>query len=228
MSNNNKLKGSLFHDVVNYIYYFVVVNTCFILSNLLFIIAISIVKLEFQNTIIFMLALIPTGPSITALFSVVGKFIREKNIRPCKDYFDAYKLNFKESMKVWSIQLVIILIMVIDIRYMLVSENVVLLALFKPLLFIGAIILSISIYLYAILSRFKFRTNDLIKLSVIYTFKKLPLSMINIFVIFGLLYFAFLVSQIFIPCIALIIVYLLMLGQSSTLKEIEEEILIQS
>ncbi|MGL4911638.1 MAG: YesL family protein [Romboutsia sp.] len=225
MYNYKNSRGNLLYDTLNYVYYLLGVNICFILSNILFIIALSIIKLEFQNTLIFIISLIPTGPSITALFSVIGKFIREGDISPFKDYFKSYKLNFKQSMKIWVIQLLIIVVMVIDIRYMIISKNFVLLALFKPLLFIGGIIFSISIYLYAILSRFELKTKDLIKLSVIYTFKKLPLSIINILLVLGLVYFGGVKLPIFIPLIAGIIAYLLMLGQTSTLKEIEKYII---
>lgn len=221
MYNYKNSRGNLLYDTLNHVYYLLGINICFILSNLLFIIALLIVKLEFHNTFIFIISLIPTGPSITALFSVTGKFIREGDISPFKDYFKSYKLNFKESMKIWIIQLLLIVIIVIDIRYMIVSKNIILLSLFKPLLFIGGIIFSISIYLYAILSRFELKTRDLIKISIIYTFKKLPLSIINIFLVLGLVYFASVKSQIFIPILSGIIAYLLMLGQTSTLKEIE-------
>ena len=228
MSSQKNPSDSLLYRTLNYIYYLVGVNICFTLSNILFIISFIVLKLEFQNTLIFIISLIPTGPSIAALFSVVGKFIREKDLYPFKDYFDAYRLNFKQSMKIWIVQLIILIIIVIDIRGIITTENIILLTLFKPLLFIGAIIFSISIYLYAILSRFELRTKDLIKLSIIYTFKKLPLSMINIFAILILVYFGVFKLPIFIPIIPVIIAYVLMLGQSPILKEIEREVLISA
>lgn len=225
MSNNNGSKNNLLYDTLNYIYYLIGLNICFLLSNILFIIAIFIVKLEFQNTIFFIGALIPTGPSITALFSVIGKFIREKDISPFKDYIEAYKVNFRDSMKIWSIQLILITIVVIDVRLMIVSKNVILVTLFKPLIFISGLAVSISIYLYAILSRFKLKMKDLIKVSVIYTFKKLPLSIISLFVLLGAIWFALIRAQMLIPALPVIIVYILMLCQISTLKEVEELII---
>ncbi|MGL5348131.1 MAG: DUF624 domain-containing protein [Peptostreptococcaceae bacterium] len=225
MSNDKSRKNNVLYDTLNYLYYLIGVNICFLFSNILFIIAIFTLKIEFQNTIFFILALIPAGPSITALFSVVGKLIREKDIRPFKDYIEAYKLNFIDSMKVWSIQLLILIIVILDIRYMLISENVILVTLFKPLLFISGIIISISIYLYAILSRFKLRMKDLIKVSVMYTFKKLPLSLISLFVLLGITFLSLVRVQILMPALPVIIVYILMLGQMSTLREIEDLII---
>ncbi|MEG1310431.1 MAG: YesL family protein [Romboutsia sp.] len=227
MTDYKSSGGSSIYNGLNYIYYILGVNICFILSNILFIISILVLKLEFQNIIFFMIALIPTGPSFTALFSVIGKFIREKDIYPFKDYFIAYKLNFKETMKIWSIQVAILLIVIIDIRYMLIAKDMSLI-LFKPLLLIAGLLVSISIYSYSILSRFSLKTKDLIKLSVFYTFKKLPLSVFNIFVLCGFIYFAFFKSPMLIPLIGGIIGYIIMIGQSSTLKEIEENIIINS
>lgn len=225
MSNNKGRQNNLLYDTLNYVYYLIGLNICFLFSNILFIIAIFIVKLEFQNTIFFIIALIPAGPSITALFSVVGKFIREKDISPFKDYIKAYKVNFTESMKVWGIQLILLTIVIIDIRFMIISKNIILVTLFKPLIFITGLAISISIYLYAILSRFKLKMKDLIRISVMYTFKKLPLSIISLFILLGPILYSFIRAQILIPALPTIIVYILMLCQISTLKEIEELII---
>lgn len=222
MSNDKTNRNNLLYDTLNYIYYVIGLNVCFLLSNILFIVAMFTVKLEFQNTIFFIIALIPTGPSITALFSVVGKFIREKQINPFKDYIKAYKLNFSDSMRIWLVQIVLLLIVILDVRYMIISKNEILVALFKPLMFICLIVITISIYIYIILSRFKLSMKDLIVVSVIYTFKKLPLSMISLFVLLGITFYSYVRSQILIPAIPVIIAYILLWGQKSTLKEIEE------
>lgn len=225
MSHDKVSRGSALYNGFNYIYYFIGVNICFILSNLLFITSMFVLKLEFQNIIFFIISLIPTGPSITALFSVVGKFIREGDIYPFSDYWSAYKLNFKSTMKIWIFQLLILMIIAIDIRYLMGTKEISVI-LYKPLLLISGVIISISTYLYAILSRFELKTKDLLILSLLYTFKNLPISVFNMFILCGVIYFAYFKSPILIPFIPVIIVYFIMKCLSSTLKEIEKNIII--
>ena len=227
MYNYKNFGESPIHNALSYFYYFISVNILFTLSNLLFIISLIVLKLELQNLIFFIIALIPTGPSLTALFSVMGKLVREKDIYPFKDYWNAYKLNFKATMKVWSIQLFLLLVIIVDIRYMSTANNISFIFI-KPLILIAATLVSISIYLYAILSRFDLKTKDLIKLSFFYTFKRLPSSVVNMIILGISIYFAFFKLPILIPFIAGIIVYIMMFRLSSVLKEIEENIIVTS
>ena len=58
-------------------------------------------------TSIIIICCIPIGPAATALLSVMGKLIREKDINITKDFFKAYKANFFQSLFFWTLEVVL-------------------------------------------------------------------------------------------------------------------------
>src|ERR1035437_608174 len=92
------------YTITNYIFWFFLGNLYFLLLNipLLFILIVLLSNgtnsLPEGFTTIIVLCCIPIGPAATALLSVMGKLIREKDINITKDFFKAYKTNFFQSL----------------------------------------------------------------------------------------------------------------------------------
>lgn len=171
---------------------------------------------------LFILSLIPVGPAITALLSVMGKLVREKDISVTKDYFSAYKKNFKQSIILWVIMLAIISILVVDF-YFFSRQTYGVYIKFIFLLLILVVIL-MSLYIFPIVSRFYMKSKDIVRLSYYYSIAKFNITLLNlgciIFCFFILKYFSFLI--LFVVSGAC---YLVMLNENKLLKDMEEKML---
>src|SRR4051794_22180445 len=101
MNQKNILGEGLFFKITNLIYALLMTNFYFVLTNIIGLFFFLTLEPTFSNVTIYFLALIPTGPAISALIYSIGKLIREKELSPSKDYFHGYKINFKDTMKFW-------------------------------------------------------------------------------------------------------------------------------
>lgn len=144
-----------------------------------------------SNLLVYAIALIPTGASMTALFSTMGKLHRDKNIQPTRDYWKAYKTNFFMSTKYWVIILVLLIVLIVDILFVL-SRRWLLLTIIS-FVFLGLVIL-FSIYGFSLLARFEVSIKNLLVFSVLLTYqnKLNSLSNLSLFVAFGLILYGFL------------------------------------
>lgn len=177
------------YQVTKYVYYFFIVNFYFILTSLPFLIIFFIADFTFQNILLFYLALVPMGPSITAILSTMRKLTVEKEIRPTIDYFTAYKRNFSMTIKYWMIQLTILLILAIDIFYSTNRANML-----SPIFFILMIVcFFIMMYAFPILSRFEVKIKNLFIVAIYSNFKFLKVTILNATTIamFGFIYWTF-------------------------------------
>jgi len=129
------------------------------------------------------------GPSITAVLSSMGKFVREKDVNPTKDFFIAYKTNFIPTMKYWLIQLTMIFILLIDILQTVTDTS-----LFSIVYLILLIVcLLIMIYALPIISRFEVRMKNLFIVSIYANFKYIKTTLLNVSTViaFGIIYFKY-------------------------------------
>lgn len=168
---------TLLYKSAQYIYYFLLTNTYFLLSNILIMMALILLPLSFSNILIYGVALIPTGASLTALFYSMGKLYREKTIQPTKDYWTAYRDNFVASTKYWLIIIAILIVLSVDILYVLERGWVFLTVLS---LLVLAIVLIMTIYAFSILARFEVTTRNLVIFSII-SFYKNKLNSLSLF-----------------------------------------------
>ncbi|WP_160671822.1 DUF624 domain-containing protein [Clostridium sp. C8-1-8] len=178
MANTNDFGDSNLSKVLNYVHWFFLLNIYFFLCNILFIVSIFTMELKFEYIIIFFIALIPTGPSITALCYTMGKIIREKYVDTTRDYFRAYKENFLSSMKLWLIFLVSMFILLLDIKLCFLNRSF--LFLLIPTVLIVLFIVLMFSYSFPLLSRFSMKIKDILKLSIYLSLKNLIPSVINL------------------------------------------------
>ncbi|MCI9069141.1 DUF624 domain-containing protein [Clostridium sp.] len=172
----------------NYVFYFFVLNLVFLFFNiplLSFIFLIGISNIE-TCLPLFLITLIPFGPSITMLIYCMGKLIKNKDLDLVSDIKLSLKLNFRQAFFVWSLELLIIFILNVNIKFFS-KYSVILSGIF---LLISLMILFISPYIYVLISRFSMNTKDIVKNSIILTFTRPIISIANILsIIFTLILF---------------------------------------
>lgn len=218
------------NDVLNNkIYIGAAYITNFFVTNFWFLVMISpliIYIYKFEGNIsmpIMLLLSILMGPAITALFSVMGKFLREGEIAPTKDFFHFYKINFVQSLLVGIILNIAISITYFDMEYFIFNGNK-----FFSYVFLMLLVLAImlSMYIYPIISRYNIRLGYLLKLSINLLIRKIyiSLSCISIIIIvFGILRITRL-SLIALLFGASIICYLIMRIERKMIDELEDDI----
>ena len=186
MSNIFNLQKIL--NFFNYVFYFFVLNLVFLFFNiplLSFVFLIGISKIGIYLPL-FLITLIPFGPSITMLLYCTGKLIRNKDLDLMTDIKLGLKLNFKQSLIIWILELVLIFVLNINIKFFS-NYSIILSAIF---ILISLIILFISPYIYVLISRFSMNTKDVIKNSFILVFNRPIISIANIFsIVFTLILF---------------------------------------
>lgn len=222
MKNKNDVLNNKVYIGAAYITNFFISNFWF----LVMILPLILYMYKFEGNIsmpIMLLLSILMGPAITTLFSVMGKFLREDEISPTKDFFHFYKLNFFQSLLVGVILNIAISIAYFDIDYFSSSGNQVFSYFFLALL---VLVIMLSMYIYPIISRYNIRVGHLFKLSINLLIKKIyiSLSCISIIIIvFGILRISRL-SLIALLFGASIICYLIMRIERKMIDELEEVI----
>jgi Predicted integral membrane protein len=212
------------YTITNYIYWLFMGTVYFALCNLLFL---FVAFTPIQNNdssvlVLFVISLIPAGPAITALLSAMGKLVRDKDVNITKDYFKAYKENFKQSLQVWLMLIAVLCILFVDITFFNKKAYGLF---FVPFMYAAGIIaLLMSFYAFPLISRFYLRTRDVIRLSFYYAITKIKVTLMNISVII-LAVFVLKINSISIFFIASAMCYLIMFYEKDLLKQIEEQVL---
>ena len=128
--------------------------------------------------------IVTIGPSITAMHYVTLKMVREEEGYVVKSFFKAFKENFKQSVIVWMVFLVITLVFFLDYRILKASgmeENKVF------AIIIGAIYLFVCLtvmYVFPLLSRFENTLKQTVKnalfMSILHIFKTILMAVIYV------------------------------------------------
>src|SRR5690625_3586484 len=124
MENKKEFGQGAFSTFTNHVYWLMVVNFYFVFSNIIFLSFYFTLEPVISNITIYFLALIPTGPSIAALYYSISKIIHEKDLSPTKDFFYGYKVNFKDALKLWLPLLAVIFVLILDIQYFNAEQTV--------------------------------------------------------------------------------------------------------
>lgn len=220
MSKEKDFDKGHIYTLVNYFYWFIMGNLYFLLLNIpVFLVLMKINYFGAAETSLLeiYLACIPIGPSITALFGVMGTLIRKKDINITKDYFRMYKMNFKQSIILWLMVLTVLFILYVDIA---TAKN--LFVYLYILLFL--LVMMISLYMLPITSRFYLKTKDIIIISIIKVFKEIKITLLLLVTVaFSFLIFNFMpgISILFIiSALCFTIMYL----ESALLMKMEEDL----
>ncbi len=118
--------------------------------------------------------IITIGPATTALYYTVVKVIRRERGYLIREFFTAFKNNFKVGALSTIILLFMYLILVFDLKWANNLEGTmayILLSVFNSMIFL---LTCVTIYLFPILSRFKISMKQLFKTSLFMSMKHLP------------------------------------------------------
>ncbi|MDY5846470.1 MAG: YesL family protein [Bariatricus sp.] len=131
--------------------------------------------------LIFILSCIPfvtIGASISALYYVCLKMLRGEDPYIWKNFWKAFRQNFKQSTIIWLLFLVSVTILGMDF-YIINSQDTVLFAVIRVALWILCILLAcIFIYVFPIVSHFVCSTKQAIKNAMLMTVGHLPYSIL--------------------------------------------------
>ena len=156
------------YKLLKYLYYFLVTNILFLFSNSLVIFILLFFPLSLTNILLYSLALVPTGFSISATCYTMRKLWEEKEIRPIADFIYGYRLNLGITLKFWLLQLVTGTIFLVDVLYFLDRNQPVIAILFG----IGLLLnLAVSLAGFPILTTFEVKLKNLYVISF-YTWGK--------------------------------------------------------
>ena len=225
MRDSIEYKEGCISTIFNYVTWFVLSNIYFLVSNVLFIMYIINFGFDiiYNVSILFVISLIPMGPALTALCASMGKIIREKDINITRYYFKSYKINFKQSLKLWCIELAILFISYIDLK---VAANGNVLSNFSIIFIIICIFtVALGTIAFPIVSRFDLDLIDVLKIAFLYSIKKIQVTVINTIIILVGLYLIYIIPGILFLCLSSIICFVIMINNKYILSEIEKEML---
>ncbi|MEK3796766.1 DUF624 domain-containing protein [Peribacillus sp. FSL H8-0477] len=221
MESKQEFGQGILYTITNYIYWLFLSNIYFILANSIFLFFFMTLQQSFSNIILYFLALIPTGPAISALYYSMEKLIRTKELSPTKDFFEGYKKNLKDTLLLWIPILSVFFILLVDFQY-LQGSNQILANVMLLLMIIGA---TLTMNILAINTRFKFRIRDIYKLAVYYSFNKFKNTIGGMFIIFLVGVLTVLTTNFLILFISSIVAYLLIVNAKGMLNDIESNFL---
>lgn len=162
----------------NYVFWFFILNLVFLVVNIPAVAFFMFIGISNIGTYLplFLLALIPFGPSFTMLLYCTGKLIRNKDLDLFQDIKQGFKLNFKQSTLIWIVELIIIFALNTNIRFF---------SRYSPILsgifvLLSIVLLLTSPYIYVLISRFSLSTKALIKNVVILAFTRPLISIGNV------------------------------------------------
>lgn len=109
------------------------------------------------------LPIVTIGASNAAIYYVLLKILDEKDVKVTKQYFEAFKSNFKMATKIWLPLLAIVIVGILDINICLLVGGTV--AHIGAVLFMCAEILIavFGLYVFPIMGRFENTTKQTIK-----------------------------------------------------------------
>lgn len=173
--NVNKL-----FDICYYIFSFFILNLLFMLLNIpiiLFFLFVGISSI-FAYFPLFLCCLLPTFPSFNILVYCMNKLFKNKGFNLMADFKKGLVLNFKQSLFIWSVELIFIFILYSNIKFFTLAYNNTVLS----CIFIGIIliILLMTPFISLLISLFSNSSLNIVKNALILTFTRPMLTITNI------------------------------------------------
>lgn len=127
--------------------------------------------------------IVTIGASLSAVYSVAMKMVKDEDVYIAKEYMKQFKENFKHSTTVWIFIMIIVSVLAIDfyISDMIYSEfirNV-----FQYIFtIIGVILMFVITYVFPLVSKFENTIKNTIKNSILISIQNLPYTIIMVLV----------------------------------------------
>lgn len=207
----------------NIIFYSLILNLIFLVCNtpfLFFYFFIGIGQIE-EYLPMFLFCLLPLAPALSALLYSMRRLIQDKDICPMKEYKKGYKNNWKQSIQIGVIQLVIVFVLETNIRFFKQIPQLSLLAvLFMVLLVVLALM---TPFLYLFIVRYDMSVMQIIKASLTITLGKPIYAIANLVIgLFVLILFELVAGTTFL-FIGSLYTSLLILSNQKLLKQLENQ-----
>jgi len=163
--------------------------------------------------IIVCIPLVTIGPAISALYYASVKSIRRDRSYPIKEFFKAFKRDFKQSFIVGLILVLAAAIIYVDIRFVVdyIKNNFT--AMRYVYLVIGMVISFISVYIFPLISRFSLKISGLFRLSFYLAIRHLLTTIVSIILLFGgfvLVYISAGLALLFVPVLVNLLISIMM------------------
>ena len=163
--------------------------------------------------IIVCIPLVTIGPAISALYYASVKSIRRDRSYPIKEFFKAFKRDFRQSLIVGLILVLAAVIIYVDIRFVVDYIKNDFTAMRYVYLVIGLVISFISVYIFPLISRFSLKISGLFRLSFYLAIRHLLTTIISIILLFGgfvLVYISAGLALLFVPVLANLLISIMM------------------
>lgn len=163
--------------------------------------------------IIVCIPLITIGPALSALYYSSVKSIRHDRSYPIKEFFKAFKRDFKQSFIVGLILVVVGLILYVDIRFAVEYIDNGLTNMRYVYLIISIIMSFIAMYIFPLISRFSLKTRELFKLAFYLAIRHFLTTIISLILLLGaflLIYISSGVALFFTPVAVTVLISIMM------------------
>ena len=163
--------------------------------------------------IIICIPIVTIGPAISALYYASVKSIRRDRSYPIKEFFKAFKRDFKQSFIVGLILVLAAVIIYVDIRFVVDYIKNDFTAMRYVYLVIGLVISFISVYIFPLISRFSLKISGLFRLSFYLAIRHLLTTIVSIILLFGgfvLVYISAGLALLFVPVLVNLLISIMM------------------
>jgi len=225
MNKKREFSQGVIFTIFNYVWWFLLGNFYFWILNIPFIfVALGMITngtFNMHMIIILMLSSIPIGPALTALLSLMGKLTREGYIDVTKDFFYAYKVNFRDSVFFWIVGIIILTLACIELLYFNNNSSLAQVGII-PIVIIFVCI-ALGSFIFPLISRFYLKKKEVLILSIICLVKKSYICIASIAIACILWVILIKIKLVFILLLFFvsIICYLIMSLQKNMLLDIE-------
>lgn len=215
--------SGLLYQITNWIYWLLVLNICFVGTNIFFLLAVITLTPDLSNIIFYYLSLILSGPSIAALLYSTLQLIQEKEETPLRDFFRAYRINLKDTLRFWVPVLTFFCIGVVNIKYLSIHHSVLNEIISMALLLLYFFLAIVTIQAFVINSKLSFKTLDLFKVAIYTSVKHLKITVGNFSILF-LFWFLFNNTSDFLMLfLGSFMAYLILLNSRKFLSSVENQ-----
>ena len=163
--------------------------------------------------IIVCIPIVTIGPAISALYYASVKSIRRDRSYPVKEFFKAFKRDFRQSFIVGLILALAGTIIYVDIRFVIDFINNDFTAMRYVYLVIGMVISFISVYIFPLISRFSLKILELFKLSFYLALRHLLTTVVSLILLFGgfvLVYISVGLALLFVPVVVNLLISIML------------------
>ena len=170
--------------------------------------------------LIFSIPVITLGASTTALYYTVNKVIRHNRSHVWREFWGAFKTNFKQSTIVWLVLLVFTYVLGVDciFLYNLIKAGKVISWVLAPFIVTAILVVMWGIYAFAYIARFQADLKTIMKNSAFFAIRHLLRSVLLVVV-----FVASVLLFMFLPIVIVILPTLSMFLMTVILESIFEK-----